>query len=101
MEKMSAGSNIWGITGGEDSEFSEKGDMLLFLQRLLGRWTGERLAETASGLTAALAESAVRAGILFGNRLFPHILIIYAPLIKGQRRCLHKLSQAQKMWYFR
>jgi len=47
------------------SELPEERNVLLLLLRLLGRRTGERLAETAPRFAAALAEGAVRAGVLF------------------------------------
>ena len=63
---------------GEGSELPEEGNVLLFLLGLFGSRAGERLAEAAPGLTAALAERAVRARVLSWHRLFLHLFIICA-----------------------
>jgi hypothetical protein len=55
-------------------ELPKEWNVLLLLLRFLGRRTGERFAETAPGLTAALAEGAVSAGVLLGYGLFFHVV---------------------------
>ena len=58
--------------------------MFLLPFRLLGIRAVDRFAEPAPGLAAALAETAVRTGVLLGDGLFLHILIICLQPSKGK-----------------
>jgi len=57
-------------------ELSEEGYVLFLLLWFLGRRTVDGSAEAAPCFAAALAEAAVRAGVLFRDRLFIHTFII-------------------------
>ena len=74
--------------------------MLLLFFRLFRQTTVNGLAEPAPGFAAVLTEAAVRAGVLFGNRLFLHIFYYMPAGLKGQRMREYELSQAGRMWYF-
>ena len=57
-------------------ELSEEGYVLFLLLWFLGRRAVDGSAKAASGLAAALAEAAVRAGVFFQDRFFLHSFII-------------------------
>jgi len=60
------------------SEFSEEGDMFLFLYGLLSRRTIDGPAKAAPRFAAALAKAAIRARVFLGERLLFHSYIIFA-----------------------
>jgi len=65
-----------GSTNQKKSELSEEGDMLLLFFWFLGGRAVDRFAEAAPRFAAALAEAAIRAGILFHDRFLLHLFSI-------------------------